>query len=224
MEDNKKEIQQDAVIIFAGPSLNATSKLLIQNLGLHLLPPVQRHDIDALVEQDFKGTIIIVDGMFREVLAVGHAEIRTAIEKGVQVFGISSMGAIRAYEMRHLGMKNFGQVYNWFFKMDDFQDDEVSLLHAPAPYYFSISEPLVHCRECVLDLVATKKLSAESGEQVIETLKALYFGERTLDLFFSLLAEVSAIDLAALKANFDRFRIKQIDLVNFLEQKIWLSA
>ena len=67
MEDNKKEIQQDAVIIFAGPSLNATSKLLIQNLGLHLLPPVQRHDIDALVEQDFKGTIIIVDGMFREV-------------------------------------------------------------------------------------------------------------------------------------------------------------
>ena len=223
MDTNKKEIPTNATVIFAGPSLNATSKSLIQELGLYLLPPVQRNDMEALMQQNFKGTAIIVDGMFRDVLAVGHAEIREAMEQNIQVFGLSSMGAIRAYEMRYLGMKGFGKTYDWFFKMEDFQDDEVSLLHAPAPYHFSISEPLVHFRECVLDLVATQQLSAESGQKVIDTLKSLYFGERKLDLFLSLLAEVSEIDTVALKANFDRYRIKQIDLVQFLEQKVWLT-
>ena len=38
------------------------------------------------------------------------------------------MGAIRAREMAHLGMRGFGRVFERFVAEDDFQDDEVALL------------------------------------------------------------------------------------------------
>ena len=76
-------------------------------------------DILKLLKQEFEGNIVIVDGIFQQVIAVGHAEIREALEKGIDILGMSSMGAIRAYEMRDLGMKGYGKVYDWFFRMED---------------------------------------------------------------------------------------------------------
>ena len=64
-----------------------------------------------------------------------------AIEQGWTVFGLCSMGAIRAYELRNFGMKGVGKVYQRFFQMEDFQDDELALFHEPV---FPFTLPFVN--------------------------------------------------------------------------------
>src|SRR5438094_645965 len=93
------------VFLFAGPTL-ARARAIRPELdlgGVHELPPAQRGDVPRLVrEHATPGVIAIVDGKFHQVLAVGHMEIRNAIAAGWTVWGMSSLGAIRAREMHHL--------------------------------------------------------------------------------------------------------------------------
>lgn len=208
-------------LIFVGPSLSPRAQELIAQHQLAVQPPVCRGDIDRLMGSGFLGTLIMVDGRFKEVLAVGHAEIRHALEKGCSVYGLSSMGAIRAYEMETLGMQGFGKVFQYFKKEEDFQDDEVALLHGQSPFFYTFSEPLVHFRECVKEYVGNGQLSKEAGQVIIATLKEQYFGKRTMDQFCTLMAQHGGITTEEIPRDFDRFRIKQQDLIHFLEVAPW---
>ena len=76
------------------------------------------------------------------------------------MWGLSSMGAIRAREMAHLGMRGYGSVYAPFATEGDFQDDEVALLHEPNAPYRPVSEPLVHLREAVAHLASERSSPA----------------------------------------------------------------
>lgn len=207
--------------LFAGPSLTTEAVHLIAATNIELHPPVKRGDFQALIKEGFLGNLIIVDGYFKQLLAIGHYEIRQTLEKGCTVYGLSSMGAIRAYEMESLGMIGFGAVFNWFKQEEDFQDDEVSLLHGPAPDYSTFSEPLVHFRTCVAHLIAEKKLNLEKGNSIIQQLKSLYYGDRTMDLFCQLLQKETAINPDFIRTNFSKYQIKQLDVIDFLQQKIW---
>ena len=208
------------MILFAGPSLTEQSKQLI-TADIEHRPPVVRGDIEALTASNFQGTIGIVDGYFNQNLAVGHAEIREAIKKGCTIYGLSSMGAIRAYEMQISGMKGYGKVYNWFFTEEDFQDDEVALLHSEGPEYIAVSEPLIHFRACIQFLINQKILNNSEGDTIIKTLKSLYYGKRTRLLFYKLLSTFNKVDINWIKSNFRLFRIKQLDLEYFLASRIW---
>ena len=126
--------------------------------------------------------------------------------------------------MKDLGMIGFGRTYEWFFKMRDFQDDEVALLHAPAPFYYPHSEPLVHMRECVDDLINQNLLAEEVGTNVINEMKAMYFGNRTLKRFLDLISKMSNLNTSELEKNFDQYRIKQLDLLNFLNTRRWMDT
>src|SRR5207248_10056382 len=92
-------------IIFAGPTLLGVPEPQLSVLRrMQILPPVKRGSVEAIVGSSDPGTMIIVDGQFHQCLSVGHVEIRVALKTGWEVWGLSSMGAIRAYEMRDLGM------------------------------------------------------------------------------------------------------------------------
>src|SRR2546426_6706244 len=133
--------------MFAGPSFCGSNELLSEaSQSAEIRPPVQRHDVEKLVAEHPPGVVILVDGYFQQCLSVGHAEIRAAVSAGWSVWGLSSLGAIRAYEMRDLGVKGYGRVYQRFYEDGDFRDDEVALIHEPDPPYRSFSEPLIHIR------------------------------------------------------------------------------
>ncbi len=133
-------------ILFVGPTFKGLGAAAIDAAqAFQIRSPVKRGDVEALAGVE-PGVLVLVDGLFHDALAVGHIEIRNAVERGWQVWGLSSMGAIRAYEMRTLGVRGYGAVYERFYAEEDFQDDEVSLLHASAPDYTPISEPLIHLR------------------------------------------------------------------------------
>jgi len=188
---------------------------------------VQRHDIEELVAAYPPGVLILVDGYFQQCLSVGHAEIRAAVSAGWSVWGLSSLGAIRAYEMRDLGVKGYGRVYECFYENGDFRDDEVALLHEPEPPYRFFSEPLVHIRFFLRHLVALELLTPNLEERVLASLMSLWFGCRTLGLLRSSLLEMAPQNAAAidnLLENFQPFRIKYHDLNDFIRERPWEAS
>ena len=204
--------------LFAGPSLTPSAKEQAEILDIDIQPPIQRGDLPRLLDSGFCGTIVIADGLFYRKIPVGHIEIREAINAGCTVYGLSSMGAIRAYEMRNLGMIGFGKVYEYFFKLDDFQDDEMALLHAPVPPYLALSEPLVHFRYCLDILLNEKLISSTQKAAILKILKNMYFGKRTLKQFLNLLSQQGFTQTKIVEDNFENYRIKQQDLFLFLMQ------
>ena len=214
--------------LYAGPTLEeARGAGAIALEGIRLLPPAKRGDVEDLASFFRPGIIILVDGLFHQRLAVGHAEIREALAKGWRVWGLSSMGAIRAYEMRNLGVRGYGQVYKCFFQHEDFRDDEVALLHEQEPPYRSFSEPLVHLRFWLRELVRTRLLSPSQHDQILESLKSMWFGERTLQRVRGMVLDLvpgheDSVD--AMLAQFDRFRVKSLDLVDFLQKQRWKTS
>ena len=211
------------VWLFAGPTLNGAATLA-QETGIKLLPPVKRGDVERLVSTRRPCVMAIVDGQFHQCLSVGHAEIRLAIAEGWQVWGLSSMGAIRACEMRHVGMHGFGQVYEWFCRDEDFRDDEVALTHGPTAPYVALSEPLVHIRVWLQELVKTRLLSAAQEKRLLKELMSMWFGERTLSRVRAMVLALipdRARELDETLAGFDRYRLKARDLSSFLREQPW---
>jgi hypothetical protein len=204
------------MVLFGGPSLSELALQRCRELGIELRPPARRNDIQQLVETGYRGTIALVDGVFHQVISVGHKELLGAIAAGCEVYGISSMGAIRAYELRTFGMKGIGKVYRYFDQEGDFQDDEVALIHNPTPPYHPFSEPLVHIRVCITDLCTRQEITPKAGQEIIDQLKALYFGERTLETFARLLESASGKAFGDLVPDMAPYRIKQRDVEDFL--------
>jgi hypothetical protein len=225
--EKREKKRDDHVVIFGGPTIAGNAEARALAKPFRLRRPIRRGDVDALVDAQKKarkkpGVLVIVDGVFHDTLAVGHAEIRDALAVGWRVWGLSSMGAIRAREMMHLGMRGFGRVFERFCGDDDFQDDEVALLHEPHAPYRAVSEPLVHLRAAVEHLVAREMVSAEDGGAVIAELKSRWYGERTVQRAAHALkrcARGEAGNVARELREFDRFRWKTLDLMRFLTER-----
>jgi hypothetical protein len=208
-------------VVFAGPTLRGIgAKELAKAQRVDWRPPIRRGDMDRLVALRPTAQVAIVDGLFHQSLSVGHMEIRRAIERGWTVWGLASMGAIRAYEMRDFGMRGFGRIYDCFLQEEDFRDDEVALLHEPTAPYRASSEPLVHIRVALEDLVRTGVLGEVAARAVVAHLASLWFGDRTLplvrDLVHAAAGPAAANSVARWLVNFNRYRIKSHDLVDFL--------
>ena len=214
--------------MFVGPSLggSARARALATAQGVRLRPPVKRRDLStflAKMRRRRPGVICIVDGVFHDRLAVGHAEIRETLEQGWRVWGLCSMGAIRAREMHSLGMRGFGQVYELFNASHDFQDDEVALLHEPTAPYRPMSEPLVHLRAALDHLARMDLLPGDRSAKVAASLKKRWFGDRSIDAMLGDLRRDGAA-LGPIRrelGDFARFRLKTIDLERFLESTPW---
>jgi hypothetical protein len=223
------------VFLFAGPTLAASAHARELARGLRVRPPIKRRDVERLVEahgttgsgsvsRAAPGVIVVADGLFHDTLAVGHAELRAALRAGWRVWGVSSMGAIRAREMESLGMKGFGRVFERFREEADFQDDEVALLHGPAPEYRALSEPLVHLRAAADHLVAGGVVPEEAAREVIDALKSRWYGERTRRVAIDALGARARGGVHAVRrelADFRRFELKTLDLEHFLQRRPW---
>jgi len=218
---------REEVFLFAGPTLAASPRARVLVRSLRVRPPARRHDVAALVEARARpGVIVLADGLFHDTLAVGHAELRAALRGGWRVWGLSSMGAIRAHEMVTLGMRGFGRVFERFQAEADFQDDEVALLHGPAPDYRAMSEPLVHLRAAVDHLVARGLVDEPAARAVVADLKSRWYGDRTRRGAIDALGVRARGGVAAVRhelRDFRPFELKTIDLEQFLQRRPWTT-
>ena len=209
-----------SVFLFAGPSLGTPpSGTAFETLG-----PVKRGDVALLNRDHPPGTIIVADGVFQTYPAVGHRELLDAIRAGWRIWGVSSMGAIRAYEMRAFGMLGYGQVYEEFFRHYDYTDDEVALLHEENPPYRPFSEPLINIRLFLRRLVAEHTISCVHADEIVLRLQRLYFGDRTRAEFANLLTSIAKFPearVASLLRDYESSMAKTRDLTDLLASRSW---
>lgn len=206
--------------LFIGPSSYAIHLDIPSNMKV--MPPAKRGDMEKLMAEYPPGTVVLVDGTYHSYPAVSHAEIRTAIEAGWTFWGLSSMGAIRAVELAPVGMKGYGEVYRMFSSNDDLPDDYVALIHGNETPYIPVSEPLVHIDFFLKELVKDKIITHEVYVDLLKTLSNMWFGYRTLksvkQILKNYVAEKNLHELNEKVNNFQRFRVKNLDVLSFLSK------
>src|SRR4051812_8794601 len=94
-------------VIFSGPSLPRAE---VEAAGFIWRPPVRQGDVRAILD-DEPAAIGIIDGVFECVPTVWHDEILEALDRGLPVYGASSIGALRAAELDVYGMIGVGAIY-----------------------------------------------------------------------------------------------------------------
>jgi len=162
-------------IVFVGPTLPA-SEVSALLPGATISPPVSLGEILRLTRRSSVKRIAIIDGYFERMAAVWHKEIVFALERGIEVWGAASMGALRAAELRSVGMVGVGAIYNAFVRGELTADDEVAVAHLPAEHgYRAVSDALVNLR----DGIAKAPLTARTRTALIELARARFYRDRT---------------------------------------------
>lgn len=204
--------------LFIGPSSYGITPDIPCNMKV--MPPARRGDIENLMADSPPATIVLVDGTYHSYPAVSHAEIRHAIDAGWTIWGLSSMGAIRATELAPVGMKGYGKVFSMFAANEDLPDDYVALIHGNEPPYTPVTEPLVHIDFFLEELATGKFINEEIRLQLLSYFSGMWFGYRNLNTLNKLLkdhVEQSDHELLEHKLrNFQRYRIKSQDVLSFL--------
>lgn len=215
------------VTLFAGPSAHGLAPGMLLRRGDRLCPPARRGDVERLLQVSRQpGVIVLCDGVFEGEPAVSHAEICLALDTGWQVWGVSSMGAIRAWELRDEGMQGYGYVHAQFARFDDFTDDELCLLHFPEAPYFPVSEPLVNLRYALEQRGPALGIPAASASVLIDALRGLWFGDRTEAAMRVLMRNPAGIDGDAADALVEwlkTHRVKTLDLVALMAERPWVG-
>lgn len=213
------------VFLFCGPTAYGLPAHLLSDPQLTRLPPAERGSVRAVVEHASSvGRIVLVDGRLGDVMAVGHREILSALDRGWQVWGLSSMGAIRAAELHYFGMRGVGAVFR-HYRDTSAPDDEVAILHGPAPDYRPITEALVDIRMFLRHLAKIAILTDRHARIVELRLGREWFGDRTRRAIVEACGEVAGQQVAALVSDqvseLSSIGLKQQDLRSFLTSREW---
>ena len=209
--------------LFAGPSTHGLPAALLPPAN-DWLPPARRGDMDRLVDRHAPGVVVLCDGVFDAVPAVSHAELCRALDEGWQVWGVASLGAIRAWELRGEGMRGHGRVYSMFERDPDFRDDEMCLLHCPEAPYFPVTEALVNVRVALQEHGAACGISDDAAARLVDRLGALWFGDRSEALMREILVGEAGIAPAQVERWLQRLqgsRVKNRDLADLLRERPW---
>jgi ribosomal protein S12 methylthiotransferase accessory factor len=174
-------------------------------------PPVRRGDLDALPP----GTVVgIIDGVFDQELAVSPREVHNALRKGMRILGSSSMGALRASEVR--GVVGIGRVYEMFRDGVIERDDEVALLFSPDTLQ-PVTEPLVNVRHAVESLVRSGTVDREVGQKILTAARRLHYRDRDYRLILRQAGLAGRPDAAQLVAMLRSQDLKREDAQLLLE-------
>jgi len=168
------------VVVFLGPSLPLDEARAICPTAT-IRPPAAQSDIVTAVEAHGAEAIGLIDGTFRQSLSVWHSEICYALSRGVEVYGASSMGALRAAETARFGMVGVGRVHQWYADGTITADDEVALAHGGAESgYQQLSEPLVNIRASLAQAMTGSLLDQAAHDLVVEVARSIYYPERSV--------------------------------------------
>jgi len=195
-------------VIFLGPSLDLARARAICPGDYR--PPVRMGDVFRAASERPR-SIVIIDGLFERIPAVWHKEILFALDRGIAVYGGSSMGALRAAELDAFGMVGIGSIYRDFASGALTDDDEVAVAHGSAETgYLSTSTAMVNLRSGIAGAVSAGLLGEGQARALIASSKARFYPERTWE---ALLRDAAAcgVDAAEVAALRDWLAVKQPD-------------
>jgi len=178
--------------------------------------PAQQGDMLAAVLDGFE-TILIIDGYFYTRFPCTTFEVMLALEQGVNVFGASSIGALRAVELDRYGMCGLGYVY------EHLKGSDIRPYHVVAQTYDendgALTVPLIQILY-FLECAEAERIVGREDRLVLEDqAESIHFLSLSLESFFSHVeaTEFNREVLARLRAYWtatgggDRFDIKKHD-------------
>lgn len=112
--------------IYTGLSLTARAVSRVLPSAI-VAPPIKRGQLHHDLRAGFH-VVGIIDGEFQQSLAVSPSEILDLLRCGVAVYGSSSMGAMRAAELTHCGMRGIGKIFDHIVATPYFKDDHLGQL------------------------------------------------------------------------------------------------
>jgi hypothetical protein len=167
-------------IVFAGPSLAhlpAATRSLVE-----LRPPARRGELEALLQRDRPGVVVLIDGLFGSSLAVTPTECRELLLAGWTLSGASSIGALRAAELWSVGMIGIGEVYAMLRLGHIRADDELAVAYHPDTHE-ELGASLVHVRY-VLDRIKPHLPHPDVAHEALALAREIYWLERSWPRLF----------------------------------------
>lgn len=159
-------------ILFAGPTLHGFAGPVS---GIELRPPAVAGDV-ARAAREGPRAIGIIDGAFGVAPSIWHKEILDALDRGIPVMGGGSLGAIRAAELRRLGMTGVGRIYRAYASGRITRDDAVLVLQAPAALgYAPLTVALVDAEHSIRRC----PLPEQDRAALLRIARRTYFADRT---------------------------------------------
>jgi hypothetical protein len=186
------------IVVFAGPSLPQDQRPVDRRLSWR--PPARAGDCFELDPASCR-LVVLIDGFFGSSPAVRHKELLALMSRGIALLGAASMGALRAAELAPYGMAGIGRIYRAYARGRLVGDDEVALLHGPAPIgWAALTEPLVNVRATLGQAVRRRVLDGRGARLLLTLAAETFYQERTWPLLLQRAAEadVSRTQLADL--------------------------
>ncbi|WP_328972386.1 TfuA-like protein [Streptomyces sp. NBC_00239] len=163
-------------IAFVGPTLAPPDR---PRTGFTFLPPIRHGDLFAL---DLRAgdQVLVVDGVYQHFAPIRHKEILAMLDRGVDVVGTASLGALRAAELAGFGMRGLGHVYAAARSGELVADADVGVLHAGEDDGGRrLTVATVAVRHAAARLVAAGELSPADAAAVERVADDLHFTERS---------------------------------------------
>ena len=177
------------IVVFLGPTMRVADAQAILPDATYL-PPAAQSDIISVVDQAAPVAIAIIDGVFTQALSVWHKEILYALERGVAVYGASSMGALRVAETAAYGSVGIGLIFEGYLSGEITDDDEVAVMHATAEWDSrSLSDAMVNIRASLRAAQAAEVIDDAQHAELVRLAKARFFPERTYNRMLTDAAE-----------------------------------
>ena len=193
------------IIIYTGLSLpfDEAKEILDSHDDIEVIykRPIKRGDLSLALKEN-PNIIAIIDGVFHQNSAVGHKEILNVMKNGVEVYGASSMGALRASELDSLGMVGVGYCYKQYASGNVDSDDEVAVM-LDSESLEALSVPLISMRYVFDNAVAENIISESEKDELLDIAKKTFYPKRN---YSQTLAE-SSLD-----------NNKKGDLINFIRE------
>ena len=208
-------------IIYLGPSghnIERGSELLEDWL---VKPPCQQADIINDIENFNPEKICIVDGLYKTIPAPWHKEILIAIENGIRVDGVGSLGALRAAELDEYGMSGYGWIYDFIKKNEPVDDSLVALLHMDEMNDF---KPITYAKIEIIYIFIAQYLKTESNDDqkingLINEIMNISFERMSKKTAQKFLSNYDPnIDWITL-LNSNNYSIKNQDTIDYLKQE-----
>jgi len=180
------EVVDRGTVVFLGPTLPWQEAWNL--LPARYIAPAQMGDVYALIGSGIE-RIVLIDGLFGGVPSIWQRELLTAVDLGIEVWGCSSMGALRAAELHTLGLLGHGQIFAAYRDGLISNDDEVVLKHESGFPFRALTVPLVNIRHGLALAVAAGLVGPEHGAVLLDCAAEIPYEQRSLIHWFEASAQ-----------------------------------
>lgn len=188
---------REATVAFVGASLSPEDRREFDTDDVVVTSPAQQGDGIMAVLEGFK-TILLFDGYFFQRYALTTFELLTALVENINVFGSSSLGALRGLELSNYGMRADGYVYRFL------RGHKIVPYHVVAQSYDEEDRPVTEALITIyrfLELaVAEGVIDGGDSDSCYTVAEGLHFSQLTYHHLFDEWAQASTISSQTVQA------------------------